>query len=1128
MPPSRASPRFAPSASDSMRRCSCGRGDWAGRSPRCRCAGATWRPRGSAPTVTRRACSWTCSGSASDGSTVRRPRGAPRSKAPARPRSSRSRGLAAAPVRGARAAVLGPVGPGRPGLEDPRRQRPRPERVPVVLRVVAARAAERPRPLLHRPDLRTGGLQPRVGHLHARAEPPPGAGHAHARLGRHVQPDLLRRAGPQRLDGLPALPSRHGIGPRLVARRLPVRLLPLHALPAARGAPAGADGAGARARAAHRPPCGGLAVRARVRGGDDGSLHRPDPPLHRGVRHGGPVRRPHARGRVPPVRRGAGGAATHGRARRRRPRRHGTARRPAALQRLLPRPHAARAGPCRLPRRPAVLRRARRVAGRRSGAGGGHPAELGDRGRLPRAAAAGAPRALRRPVPAGPPRRVGARRFRGARGRGPRHLPARGRHRHGHPHAVAGGGRSPAAPLRDPPALSGIRLPGGRGGGGHLARPEALSRALVARARRCRLPAARRRQRRLAHTARRGALLLRRRLRGPPERGGHRADGPNLGTQHVLAREGRLLLPACRRLRRGVPGELHAVRRLEGPPQGAARRGGSPIPSRAAPVRGRQGSDRPGGGARPPRAGQAGVPQPRGAAGRDRRGPAVPARAPRRLSPRYVHADAPAVDVGDRAGLQRGAGHRRHPRGAARALGRKRPALRDPGGRQRFHRSHCRARRGGRLAARSGGRRRQAPALSPAPGGVAVHRAHPPADGRAHPRRVLRFQALARRGGPGRVLAPAPRRLGLRRRVARHGAPARLPGPRGGHRVGEPRGLQAIDRAHARARRTGAAARPPQRARSGPRAPPGGRRGRGRPPRVTRLTPMEPAAVTEPAVARPGRWPRWLARAWRWWAARPVLSAAAIYALVSVVFVGQGLLPGRTLSSSDMLWSTAPWTAGAPPEVRWGGANFELADAVTVFHPFFQHARDAVPDVPLWNPHVMGGRPFLANAQSAVFSPFTWPAFVLPFWKSLAVMALLKLFVAALGTLVLGRALGMRFAGALLAGLVLAFGTFFVVWLAWPLTNIFPLLPWLLLLTELIVRRPAALPAAGLAGLVTLAFFGGHPETSFHVLVATVVFFAFRVLLAWRRSGRDRAAVTRPALAFGLALAGGTAIAAAT
>ena len=261
-------------------------------------------------------------------------------------------------------------------------------------------------------------------------------------------------------------------------------------------------------------------------------------------------------------------------------------------------------------------------------------------------------------------------------------------------------------------------------------------------------------------------------------------------------------------------------------------------------------------------------------------------------------------------------------------------------------------------------------------------------------------------------------------------------------------------------------------------------------------------------------------------AGRPVLSAALIYAVLSLVFVGQGLLPGRALSSSDMLWSTAPWTDSAPSGVRWGGANFETADAVTVFQPFFQYVRDALPHIPLWNPHIMAGRPFVANAQSAVFSPFTWPAYVLPFWKSLAVMAVLKLFVAAFGTFLLGRALGMRFGGALLAGAVFSFGTFFVVWLAWPLTNVFPLLPWLLLLSELLIRRPQALVGAGLAGVVGLTFLGGHPETSFHVLVTTVAFFAFRLALAWSRGGRRRELLTRPAVAFALALAGGAAIAA--
>ena len=82
----------------------------------------------------------------------------------------------------------------------------------------------------------------------------------------------------------------------------------------------------------------------------------------------------------------------------------------------------------------------------------------------------------------------------------------------------------------------------------------------------------------------------------------------------------------------------------------------------------------------------------------------------------------------------------------------------------------------------------------------------------------------------------------------------------------------------------------------------------------------------------------------RWFAARPVASAALIYAFLSLVFVGQGLLPGWGLTSADMLWSGAPWTASAPDGVRWGGANFELADAVTVFQPVLRvHAGRACP-----------------------------------------------------------------------------------------------------------------------------------------------------------------------------------------
>ncbi len=260
----------------------------------------------------------------------------------------------------------------------------------------------------------------------------------------------------------------------------------------------------------------------------------------------------------------------------------------------------------------------------------------------------------------------------------------------------------------------------------------------------------------------------------------------------------------------------------------------------------------------------------------------------------------------------------------------------------------------------------------------------------------------------------------------------------------------------------------------------------------------------------------------RWARTRPVAAAAALYTLLAVVFLAPGLLPDHTISGSDYLWTSAPWNTSRPADVRPFGANRELVDPVTVFQPFLQYTRDQQPGVPLWNPHIQAGRPFLADQQSAVFSPFSVPSYVLPFWWSLSFVGVLKLVVAALGTFLLGRALGMRFAGAFLAGLVYAFGLFFVVWLPWPLPAVWALIPWLLWLTDRLVRRPDLASGAALAAVVGLQYLGGHPESSFHAMIATVAFFALRAWQA-RREG-----VVRPMVVFGAALVAGAAVAALT
>ncbi|HEV3378632.1 MAG TPA: hypothetical protein VG126_15280, partial [Thermoleophilaceae bacterium] len=147
-----------------------------------------------------------------------------------------------------------------------------------------------------------------------------------------------------------------------------------------------------------------------------------------------------------------------------------------------------------------------------------------------------------------------------------------------------------------------------------------------------------------------------------------------------------------------------------------------------------------------------------------------------------------------------------------------------------------------------------------------------------------------------------------------------------------------------------------------------------------------------------------------------------------------------------------------------------------------------MPDVPLWNPSIVAGRPFHSNAQSAVFSPYTVPAYVLPFWTALGWIGVLKLWVAAFGTYLLGRSLGMGFAGAVLAGIVFAFSLRMVTWLSYPAMSVWTLIPWVLVATDRLVRRPDLLAGAGLAAVVGLQFLCGHPESSFHALLAAVAF----------------------------------------
>ncbi len=259
-----------------------------------------------------------------------------------------------------------------------------------------------------------------------------------------------------------------------------------------------------------------------------------------------------------------------------------------------------------------------------------------------------------------------------------------------------------------------------------------------------------------------------------------------------------------------------------------------------------------------------------------------------------------------------------------------------------------------------------------------------------------------------------------------------------------------------------------------------------------------------------------------WGTRRPTAVAAALYLLLSLIMFSPGLVPGRTLSASDLLWTATPWDSSRPASIPPLGSNRELTDSVAEFQPALLATRASLPHIPLWDPDTLSGRPLIADPQAAVFSPFSVPAYVLPFWKSLAVIAALKLFVAALGAFLLGRLLGMRFGGALLTGLVFGFSLWSVTWVSWPHMSVWAFLPWLCLLSERCVRRPGPLPFVGLAIVVGLQFLAGHPSSSYQILLVVGLFWVARVVLS--APLRRRFALRLLVLAF--ALVAGAAVAA--
>lgn len=161
-------------------------------------------------------------------------------------------------------------------------------------------------------------------------------------------------------------------------------------------------------------------------------------------------------------------------------------------------------------------------------------------------------------------------------------------------------------------------------------------------------------------------------------------------------------------------------------------------------------------------------------------------------------------------------------------------------------------------------------------------------------------------------------------------------------------------------------------------------------------------------------------------------------------------------------------------------------DTQTYFFPYWTYAFNALRDgrVPLWNPSVFLGVPFLANPQAAVFYAPNWLLLPVAPERALGLAVVLHVALAATGALLLARrVLKLTWPAATVAGVVFAFGGFFIGQTghvnqisaaAW--------LPWLILgLDRSLAGRRRWWFATPL--ILALMLLAGHPQEAYIVLV---------------------------------------------
>jgi hypothetical protein len=234
-----------------------------------------------------------------------------------------------------------------------------------------------------------------------------------------------------------------------------------------------------------------------------------------------------------------------------------------------------------------------------------------------------------------------------------------------------------------------------------------------------------------------------------------------------------------------------------------------------------------------------------------------------------------------------------------------------------------------------------------------------------------------------------------------------------------------------------------------------------------------------------------------------LLSLLGVFVLPLVLFAPVAL-GARTLLPVDNLFTFEPYRSAAPAFGVDQPHNHLLSDLILENYAWKRFIIQSIQagQLPLWNPYLFAGSPFLATGQHSALYPLSVVFYILPLWRAFGLFTVVQLGLAGVSMYLFLRVLRVSRLGALIAGMTYQMSGFFVVSVVHPMIIAAAAwLPLILAAIELILqqrpflRRPATIPWVVVGALsLGCAALAGHAEVLYFSLLVSAFFTVWRLI----------------------------------